>query len=90
MIHCLYGYDVGFTSPLSSQLMAEQTVTSEQISWVASALVLGQISGSFLGSIVANKLGRKTGCQLCACLSLASCSTPSPGPSRFPGVSTTC
>ena len=72
MIHCLYGYDVGLTSPLSSQLVAEQTVTSEQISWVASALVLGQISGSFLGSIVPNKLGRKTGCQLCACLSLLS------------------
>ena len=72
LIHCLYGYDVGLTSPLSSQLLADQTVTSEQICWVASALVLGQISGSFFGSIVPNKVGRKMGCLACAGLSLLS------------------
>ena len=48
------------------------TVPAHNISWVASALVLGQITGSFFGSIVPDKIGRKTACQLCACASLLS------------------
>lgn len=72
LIHCLYGYDVGFTSPLSLQLLADHTVSDNLISWVASGLVLGQISGSFLGSIFPNKIGRKKVCLICAFFSLLS------------------
>ena len=63
---------MGFTSPLSLQLLAEQTISDNRISWVASSLVLGQISGSFFGSIAPNKIGRKKVCLTCASFSLLS------------------
>ena len=63
---------MGFTSPLSLQLVAEQTISDNRISWVASSLVLGQISGSFFGSIAPNKIGRKKVCLTCASFSLLS------------------
>lgn len=62
------GYGIGVTSPIIGQLMGN-ILDQGTSSWFASSLVIGQIFGSMLGSLVANRIGRKKGCIISALLS---------------------
>ena len=65
------GYGIGVTSPMIVQLMGN-LIDDQSTSWFASSLVIGQVFGSFLGSHLANTLGRKRTIILSAVFSIIS------------------
>jgi len=64
------GYGIGFSSPCLSQLDREEFFDPENGSWFASSLVIGQIFGSLLGPVLADKVGRRRACVVGAFFSI--------------------
>jgi len=68
----LSGYGIGFSAPCISQLVTEDILTSEELSWFPGSLVLGQVLGILLGPLLADLAGRRTTCLFAAVASFAS------------------
>ncbi|CAH1403279.1 unnamed protein product [Nezara viridula] len=66
----LFGITMGWTSPVQSLLQSDRSpigrLTDEEFSWLASLTLVGGLTGPFLWSRLADKLGRKGGCYLAA------------------------
>ena len=70
LLHLNCGYGIGFSSPCLSQLVKEEFFSQENSSWFASTLVVGQIFGSLLGPVLADRVGRRKTCAIGAFFSI--------------------
>jgi len=65
------GYGIGFSAPSLGQVKEEELLTSTELEYFASSLVVGQVVGSLLGPLLADKIGRKRTCLMAAFSSMA-------------------
>jgi len=70
LLHLNCGYGIGFSSPCLSQMVKEEFFSQESSSWFASTLVIGQVFGSVLGPVLADRIGRRKGCAIAAFFSI--------------------
>ena len=64
------GYGIGYSSPCINQLLREEFFDQENSSWFASSLVVGQIFGTLLGPVLADRVGRRKACAVAAFCSI--------------------